>query len=297
MTTPGLQPTQVHIVATGLVPEFFSSAAWSPDGRRLAFVRPTEQGSNGYEGNICVFDVTTGTDRQLTFYEETEHYLAGPAWSPDGAWIAYSYSPTRTAGGIDYRIWRTSVSSFNAAMVTEGRIDSDPAWGPGGDLVFCRGTWGPPNIPELWIASPNTWAARQLTFDQLSRKRHPSVNGRTGVIAYAEEPLGSLDQHLYAIDPGGGSSYPLTSNRHWTEREPAWAADGMRVIFTSDRSGHREIWSHNTVSGAYLQLTRGLEERPARTAGALSPDGTLLAYREELRYTSRGSLIIVQTEP
>ena len=297
MTTPGSPPSRLHVVATGLGSQFFSTAAWSSDGRQLAFVRPTSHGPNGYEGNVCVFDVTTGGERQLTLYEGTDHFVGGPAWSSDNAWIVYYYSPTRTAGGIDYRVWRTPASSFDAASITAGRVDSSPAWGADGEIVFCRGTWEPPNIPELWIATPGTWAARQLTFDQTSRKRHPSVNLLTGVIVYGDEPVGSLAQHLYTIDRTGGPT-PLTENRHWGEREPVWAADGRRVVFTSDRSGHFEIWSLDTASGTYLQLTRGMEDHPARTAAALSPDGRLLAYREELRYTSRGSLIIAQlTDP
>jgi Tol biopolymer transport system component len=100
------------------------------------------------------------------------------------------------------------------------------------------------------------------------------------------------------VDPHGGSPAPLISDLYWSNREPQWAADGGRVIFTSDRSGNFEIWSFDTVSGAYLQLTRGLEEFPSRTAPALSPDGTLIAYLEAPRYTSFGSLIIAQmTEP
>jgi Tol biopolymer transport system component len=68
--------------------------AWSPDGRRIAFV------SNRAESAPCLFHDCTGSTNELyvmdadgsdvTRLTETPHDEGGPAWSPDGTRILYS---------------------------------------------------------------------------------------------------------------------------------------------------------------------------------------------------------------
>lgn len=301
MSTSGPVPVKVNAVAKELPWMSISTPAWSPDGRHLAYVRPTDSGTDGYEHNVCVFDIETATERQLTLYTGTEHHVGSPTWSPDGVYIAYEYSSWRTFGTANNRIWRTPADRFAAVPITGGRVDFDPAWARDGSIIFCRGSHGPPNIPEVFLASPAQWTPQQLTFDQRARKYHPSANPENGRIVYSAVGLGSLIHHLYTVDQGGGQPRQLMGGEYWlnrepmywTESEPVWAPDGRRVIFSSDRSGHFEIWSFDTVSEAYTQLTRGMEDHE-RTAGALSPDGKLLAYWEEPRYTAHASLIIAR---
>ena len=62
--------------------------AWSPDGRRIAFVRSTET-----ESAIVVAEVDGGGERVLRSERRdpgTWNDLWGPAWSPDGTRIAYT---------------------------------------------------------------------------------------------------------------------------------------------------------------------------------------------------------------
>ncbi|HEY2150299.1 MAG TPA: hypothetical protein VGH34_05800, partial [Vicinamibacterales bacterium] len=54
--------------------------AWSPDGRRLAFVS-----DRGGHMDLWIRDLATGADLQLTHEQDS---MSGPAWSPDGTHIA-----------------------------------------------------------------------------------------------------------------------------------------------------------------------------------------------------------------
>jgi Tol biopolymer transport system component len=292
MTTAGPLPTRIHKVEASLYTAI-STPAWAPDGHQLAFVRANTKGIDGYENNVWILDVDSGREYQLTQYVGPEHHLGCPTWSPDGLYIAYEYSGARTAGEIDYRIWRTPADHFAASSITSGRVDSYPAWAANGAIVFCRGTAGPPNIPEIFRASPTLWTPEPVTSDQSSRKYHPSVNPLDGRIIYSAVGLSSLVHHIHVVNPGS-SPRRLTDNRYWMEKDPVWTADGRSIILASDRSGHFEIWSLDIASGAYVQLTRGMEDKPDRTAGALSPDGTLLAYWQEPRYGSYATLSIVR---
>jgi serine/threonine protein kinase len=66
-----------------------------------------------------------------------------------------------------------------------------------------------------------------------------------------------------------------------SELGPAWAPDGVRFAYVTDRSGAPEIWFRNRVDGSERLI---LGSRELRSVGALfdcavSPDGTRVAYR------------------
>jgi Tol biopolymer transport system component len=65
---------------------------------------------------------------------------------------------------------------------------------------------------------------------------------------------------------------------------PAWAPDGTRLVFVSDRDGLDHLWIREFADGAAIgqarQLTRG--ERTDRFP-SWSPDGTQIAFLGDLR--------------
>src|SRR4051795_1809940 len=63
------------------------SAELSPDGRLVAYtVRETNWDDNAYETEIWLADASSGAPRQLTTAKKPSQ---SPAWSPDGAKIAF----------------------------------------------------------------------------------------------------------------------------------------------------------------------------------------------------------------
>jgi Tol biopolymer transport system component len=99
-------------------------AAWSYDGRRLAFVTGTGYGT--YE--IWVLDLETGARTRLTENHSHEFF---PAWSPDGTRVAFSSD----ASG-DYEVWSMNVDGTNQTQLTHSPgIDSRPSWSPDGDAI------------------------------------------------------------------------------------------------------------------------------------------------------------------
>jgi TolB protein len=104
-------------------------AAWSPDGRRIAFtcvlydqVRPGE-----VRTDICITDSNGSHFLRLTTDPASK---SDPAWSPDGKRIAF----TRGTG-----IVVLNLGDGVAARLTDGR---EPAWSPDGSTIVFTGEDG-----------------------------------------------------------------------------------------------------------------------------------------------------------
>ncbi len=100
-------------------------AAPSPDGTTLAFAALDR---------LYVRSVPEGEPRRLTELDMVE---AQPAWSPDGAWIAFvTWSPD---GGHLYKV-RADGSAPPMRLTTRPAIFQSPAWSPdGAQLVAIQG--------------------------------------------------------------------------------------------------------------------------------------------------------------
>jgi len=136
------RPFQERFRSTGTVG---TTASWAPDGQRLVV-------SDG--ARLLIWTPATGAVHPVP---GTEHAV-DPAWSPDGAWIAYTRITTRPARvalctctelkstiGLErtvHEIERTDVAlvrpdgSETRLLVADAE---EPAWGPGGWLLFRQG--------------------------------------------------------------------------------------------------------------------------------------------------------------
>jgi hypothetical protein len=82
--------TRIVNTAGTLVAEYpgLAEAVWSPDGSRLSAIRVERPGEmGGYYGQAVVLQLATGTETPVA----PGHFsMTAPAWSPDGATLAYA---------------------------------------------------------------------------------------------------------------------------------------------------------------------------------------------------------------
>src|SRR5262249_11324194 len=62
------------------------------------------------------------------------------------------------------------------------------------------------------------------------------------------------EDHLYLMKPDGSGLRQITSGSR-RDRDPAWAPDGKRIAFHSDRSGRYEAWAIQPDGSGLTQLT------------------------------------------
>jgi hypothetical protein len=160
--------------------------AWSPDGRRLAFV--SRQTLDHFVSDIYTA-AADGTDRtRLT--DGLRHARAGyeyylhPAWSPDGAMIAFVYGSTTPTQDLRFRI---------AVMSSDGQLLKELAWAgdiPGEDSSFQSPgslAWSPDGSLIAYsfvdcdvvgnLGCPWTWSVKYVALDG-SREGTIAANGR-----------------------------------------------------------------------------------------------------------------------
>jgi TolB protein len=129
--------------------------SWSPDGRKIAFVRE----SGGMNADIYIMNRDgTGVER-LT--DDPAQDIA-PEWSPDGTKIAF-----QSDRGDGFEIYVMNADGAGAAKVTDSpaRVD-DPSWSPDGTaLAFTSDQDN--DIGEIYVIGADGTGVTRLTDDRL----------------------------------------------------------------------------------------------------------------------------------
>ena len=119
--------------------ESLLSPAWSPDGKKIAYVS-FESGNS----NIYVQDITTGS-RQLV-EAHAKGINGAPAWSPDGSKLAVALS---YVGNLE--LFTLDLATHKETRLTHSlSIDTEPVWTPDGQsLYFTSDRSGQPQIYKI----------------------------------------------------------------------------------------------------------------------------------------------------
>ena len=244
-----LETGEDEVIAAGVV----SRPAWSPDGRRIAYVRKhsaDKYGSRQADVFICDLDgdepgllskLAWALPGMVVSYapepERVKQLSAGlralyPAWSPDGEWLAF----VSNQGGSN-NLGLLSADGNVVLHLTDFADGTElytPSWSPdGGTLAL----------------SVSRKGQRDLVMVDLERGRIDAVAGelRSGSGEQASGPVVHTDTSL------AGSMRPLVATDA-TERDPAWTPGG-EILFASDATGIFNIYAIPEAKGEIRRIT------------------------------------------
>jgi TolB protein len=151
LATPGLQEEAVDAIS------------WSPDGAQLAVTLYNDPGPS----QIALVPLTTNSRQVGHVLTGTPGGALDPAWSPDGAWLAYA---AHEGLATEVHVVRPD-GSGDQGLTQDGLLVRSPAWSPDGrHLAYLSSRTG---YFEVWVVdlqadASGNWTvsrARQLTQD------------------------------------------------------------------------------------------------------------------------------------
>jgi TolB protein len=214
-------------------PEF--DAAWSPDGKRLAFCLDKTVPN---QGDMDVYVIgADGEDLQpvLTSGGKLSHE-EWPSWSPDGEWLALS--STRD-GNQEIYVVRPSSKDLRR-LTNDPAIDAHPAWSPDGkQIVFATSRFGD---FELAIMDADGSHLQRLTNSR-GLDDYPAWSPDGQRIAFTSNRDGNFE--IYTCDRSGKDLRNETRNPA-IDNFPAWSPAG-ELTFVSNREGGFELYALSAV--------------------------------------------------
>jgi TolB protein len=126
--------------------------SWSPRGDRLA-ISAALATSAPYD-EIALTDTVSGPLVRLTSNAVDDE---APAWSPDGALIAWSSNLGSVSG-----IWLMNADGSSPHLLTP--VGGYPSWSPDGNFIVYGGFDPTTNVQSLWVIGSDGRGARKLPY-------------------------------------------------------------------------------------------------------------------------------------
>lgn len=234
------------------------SPAWHPNGRMIAYSRYGPAGTH-----IELHDLEAGSRRIVRATPEGLNIT--PAFSPDGRQLVWS---TARDGGTE--IVAASLANLaSARRVTVGRgtDNTSPSFSPDGrKIAFMSGRAGQPEVYISDSDGTNVQLLTEFTFGGTSYRASPAWSPDGRLIAYQATAGGF---QIMVLNLRDRTVKQLTSES--ANEDPSWAPDGRHLVFTSSRTGVKQLWVIDTESGRLRQLTHAAGARLADWSPYLTP--------------------------
>jgi Tol biopolymer transport system component len=220
-----------------------SEPAWSPDGARIAFVRGFDATGSGVYVRTCESGdiLTTTVDDEHPVVVNLTRGWGGtdPAWSPDGARIAFASS---RAGLFSIFTMSAQDGGQLKQLTYDDRADADPSWSPDGTQI--------------------AYTAGLRMTSGVDCGTMPVGGGPTG----GGGPPLSDDGGPYIYKVNLESDERKSVTKEGGAAGPSWSPDGTQIVFAGGLEAHAAVQLYSTPAagdGPWSQLTFDRQSKAA----------------------------------
>ncbi len=262
--------------------------AYSPKGDLIAYVRgPGTWYRKGYHGSsnddIWISNADGTDNRRVTTHKGQDNY---PTWSADAKSLYYV---SDVMGGLANIVKQNveplgepvAVTQHKDEFVRRARLCAN------GQLIAYECG------PDLWIHSLKDGKSRKLKIEVNADDKTNVESVKTFTTGATEFVWSPNEKHIAFVVHGeiflmgreGGKAKRLTDHPGF-DHGIAWAPDGKRILFLSDRGGHEDIYAlepddpeHPDMVTAHKFKVKQLTDTPEAEVGiSFSPDGMRVAF-------------------
>lgn len=223
--------------------------SWSPDGRRVVYLRPKT-------GHIWMVNADGSGHRRVT--RSGDSFRHNPTFSPSGRRILLGTDVTLDRrGAVSVKL---DGSGRRVVVRLRGADIANPVYSPDGRRIAFE--YWPDNPSDLYasgiytVRADGTGLRRVTAASNQDRTPTWSPDGRW--LAFSRHKPSEIQ--VYKVRADGTRLDKLTSIAK-NAINPAWSPDGRRILYAAERYDLNELWSMRT-DGSDKQLIHRSDRYP-----------------------------------
>ena len=213
-------------------PESIISPAWSPDGKKLAYVSFETQ-----KAVVWVQDLTTGERRIVASFRGSN---SAPAWSPDGQRLAVTLSQDGLAQLYTLPVGGTS-SATPTRLTSSNAIDTEPTYAPDGKTIYFVSDRG--GGPHIYRVAASGGTVERVSFAG-AYNISPAISPDGLQMAFITRQGTAYRLMLQDLD--SGTVTPLSDTQD--DESPSFAPNGRLIVYATRVQG-ADVLMTTTLDG------------------------------------------------